>query len=121
MKKMSGIGRLQWLSSALCAGVLLFAAPVRAEQHLTLTAHVPPAVANGQTPSVGGLPGTEHMTLAISLPLRNEADLDDCCSRSTIPRVQIIVGISVCGSLPSGSARPGTIMMLWSVSLRRMA
>jgi len=77
MKKMFGIMRLQWLSAALCAGVLLFAAPAQAEQHLTLTAHVPPAVANGQTPLVGELPGAEPMSLAISLPLRNEAELDD--------------------------------------------
>jgi subtilase family serine protease len=68
---------LQWLSAALCAGVLLCAAPARAEQHLTLSAHVPPAVANGQTPLVGELSSTERMSLAISLPLRNEAELDD--------------------------------------------
>ena len=77
MKKMLGTARLQRWSAALIAGVLLFAAPVRAEQHLTLTAHVPPAVANGQTPLVGEPPGSERMSLAISLPLRNEADLDD--------------------------------------------
>jgi len=76
-KKMSGIAALQRLSAALFAGVLFWAAPAQAAQHLTLTAHVPPAVANGQAPIVGELPGGQRMSLAISLPLRSEADLDD--------------------------------------------
>ncbi len=41
-----------------------------------MTAHVPAAVANHQAQRVGELPPAEHMTLAISLPLRNEAALD---------------------------------------------
>jgi hypothetical protein len=38
---------------------------------------VPPAVANGQAPWVGEFPGTQRLSLAISLPLRNQTDLDD--------------------------------------------
>jgi subtilase family serine protease len=76
MRKMSGIVTLQRLSAALFAGVLLLAAPAQA-QHLTLTAHVPPAVANGRARLTGELPRTQRMSLAISLPLRNESDLDD--------------------------------------------
>jgi subtilase family serine protease len=74
---MSGVQRWPWLSAALFAGVLLFAAVAHAEQHLTLTRHVPLAVANGQAPWVGELPSTQRLSLAISLPLRSQTDLDD--------------------------------------------
>lgn len=62
------------LSAALL--VCALAAPALA-QHPTLTAHVPSAVANGQAPAVGELARGERLSLAISLPLRNEAALDD--------------------------------------------
>jgi len=61
----------------LLAGVLLFAASAQAQQHLTLTAHVPPAVVSGQASLAGEMPSTERMSLAVSLPLRHEADLDN--------------------------------------------
>jgi len=77
MENISRIATLQRWSAALFAGVLLLAAPARAQQHLTLTAHVPPAVANGQARLMGEVPRMQRMSLAISLPLRNEADLDD--------------------------------------------
>src|ERR1035441_3205407 len=77
MKKMSGIVTFERLSAALIAGVLLFAVQAQAQQRRTLTAHVPPAVASGRAALVGGLQSTERMSLAVSLPLRNEADLDD--------------------------------------------
>ncbi|MGA3041775.1 MAG: protease pro-enzyme activation domain-containing protein [Bryobacteraceae bacterium] len=63
--------------AALFAGLLFFSASAQAQWRFTLTPHVPEAVAGGQAELVGGLPATQHMSLAISLPLRNEADLDD--------------------------------------------
>jgi subtilase family serine protease len=41
-----------------------------------LTSHVPEAVARRVAPVVGHLPAAQRLSLAISLPLRNEADLD---------------------------------------------
>lgn len=76
-ESMSGVQRWPWLFAAWFAGVLLFAAAAQAAQHLTLTSHVPPAVANGQALWVGELPGTQRLSLAISLPLRHETELDD--------------------------------------------
>ena len=66
-----------WLRAALCTSVLFFAASANAEQHLTLTSHVPGAVANGQAVRIGALPASQRLNLAISLPLRNEAELDE--------------------------------------------
>jgi subtilase family serine protease len=76
MTSLSETNTMQWWCVALCAGLLLFAPQAQAEPHLTLTSHVLPAVASGQAPLVGQLPGSQRMALAISLPLRNEADLD---------------------------------------------
>jgi subtilase family serine protease len=42
-----------------------------------MTTHVPEAVSSGVAPLVGHLPSAQHLSLAISLPLRNEAELDD--------------------------------------------
>ena len=77
MKKMPEIATLQQSSAALLVGVLLFAASAQAQQRLTLTPHVPPAVVNGQASLAGEMPSTERMSLAVSLPLRHEADLDN--------------------------------------------
>jgi subtilase family serine protease len=77
MNKTSGIVRLRRWSAALFAGVLLFTPLGQAQQRLTLTAHVPLAVVNGQAPLIGELQSTQRMSLGVSLPLRNEADLDD--------------------------------------------
>jgi subtilase family serine protease len=60
---------------SLTCFVLVLIAPARAQQRL-LTAHVPPAVANGQAQWVDRLPATTPLSLAISLPLPKEADLD---------------------------------------------
>ena len=68
---------LKWLPAALFAGILLFSGTGLAEPHATLTSHVPQAVASGQAAWVGELPATQRLSLAISLPLRNEADLDN--------------------------------------------
>jgi len=74
---MLGVQRFPWLFTALLSGLVLFSAAAQAEQHLTMTTHLPAAVANGQAAKVGELPGTQHLSLAISLPLRNESDLDE--------------------------------------------
>ncbi|MGD0360364.1 MAG: S53 family peptidase [Bryobacteraceae bacterium] len=73
--RISGIAAARRLA-AFFAAVLALAAPIQARQQ-PLTAHVPPAVANGQAARIGDLPRGERMSLAISLPLRNENELDD--------------------------------------------
>jgi subtilase family serine protease len=69
---------LQRLAAVLCASTLFFVvATAQAEQRPTMTSHVPEAVSTGVAPLVGHLPGAQRMSLAISLPLRNQAELDD--------------------------------------------
>ena len=78
MNTISAIPTWQRLAAALCASMLFFAAiPARAEQRPALTSHVPEAVATGVAPLVGRLPGAQRLGLAISLPMRNEAELGD--------------------------------------------
>jgi subtilase family serine protease len=77
MKKISA-SSLPRLAAVMCVSAILFIAmTAQAEQRPTLTSHVPAAVSSGLAPMLGHLPGTQRMSLAISLPLRNEADLDD--------------------------------------------
>lgn len=74
MKQMAGI---EVLRAMLCLVVLLLVAiTAQAESHLTMTHHVPEAVAGGKARLVGQLPATQRLSLAISLPLRNESGLD---------------------------------------------
>jgi subtilase family serine protease len=73
-------------SCALFLVVCLLAIAAQAESHLTATSHVPEAVATGQARLVGHLPGTQHLSLAISLPLRNEASLDDLLAQIYDPQ-----------------------------------
>src|SRR5271157_6600489 len=61
--------------SMLCSSSLFLAA-AQAEQR-TLTTHVPAAVSTGVAPLVGHVPSEQRLSLAISLPLRNQAELDD--------------------------------------------
>ena len=42
-----------------------------------MTTHVPDAVSSGVAALVGHLPSAQHLSLAISLPLRNQTELDD--------------------------------------------
>jgi len=78
VKKLSYSRHLQTLAAALWACTLLFAAAAaQAEPRPATTSHVPEAVASGVAPLVGHLPGTQRLSLAISLPLRSEAELDD--------------------------------------------
>ncbi len=64
------------ISKWLVAACAFAALTVQAEQRPTLTTHVPDAVASGVAPLVGHLPSTQRLSLAISLPPRNEAELD---------------------------------------------
>jgi subtilase family serine protease len=78
MKMIAGVATSRRLTAALYASMLFFAAATaKAEQRPTLTTHVPKAVSSGVAPLVGHLPGAQRLSLAISLPLRNEAELDD--------------------------------------------
>ena len=78
---------LQRLAAALCASALLFvAATAQAEQRPTMTSHVPEAVSSGVAPLVGHIPSTQRLSLAISLPPRNEAELDDLLQRIYDPQ-----------------------------------
>ncbi len=56
------------------------------ERRLTMTSQVPAAVSSGRAVLVGRLPGTQRLDLAISLPLRNEAELDDLLQRIYDPK-----------------------------------
>ena len=76
MKKILSVTFLR-LAAILCAFMVFFIAGAQAEQHPVITNHVPAAVASGVAPLVGHLPSAQRLSLAISLPLRNEAELDD--------------------------------------------
>jgi subtilase family serine protease len=56
--------------------VVFAAAGAQAEQHPLLTTHVPEAVLSGVAPLVGRVPSAQRLSVAISLPLRNEAQLN---------------------------------------------
>src|SRR5579862_9140250 len=76
MKRFSFVNTVQ-LSFACIIGLILLAASSAAAPRPILTTHLPPAVANGQAARLGDLPPDQRLSLAISLPLRNEAALDD--------------------------------------------
>jgi hypothetical protein len=76
MQKQSRTTTLQRLAAFCLASV--FFLPVAAHaQRPAVTSHVPDEVASGIAPLVGHLTGEQHLSLAISLPLRNQAELDD--------------------------------------------
>src|SRR5208283_896086 len=78
MKKLRAIANSRRLTAALCIFALVFATRnSRADQRAIMTAHVPEAVSSGRAPLVGHLLSSQRLSLAISLPLRNEGDLDD--------------------------------------------
>jgi subtilase family serine protease len=77
MKKLSGILLKNSVLTLCASAILLLASSANAEQRPLLTLHVPEAVASGVAPLVGHVPSTERLSLAISLPLRNEAQLDN--------------------------------------------
>ncbi|MGO8796214.1 MAG: protease pro-enzyme activation domain-containing protein [Candidatus Sulfotelmatobacter sp.] len=64
---------LWWFAITLfCVSAL-----AQAEPRATMTMHVPAAVSSGLAPLVGHAPASERLSLAISLPLRNQAELED--------------------------------------------
>jgi subtilase family serine protease len=67
----------QRFATAILAFTLIAAAAAQAEPRALLTSHVPDAVSSGLAPLVGHVPPNQRLSLAISLPLRNEAGLDD--------------------------------------------
>jgi subtilase family serine protease len=77
MKTIS-VATLRRLAAIFCMSTLFFAAAVtQAEQRPTMTTHVPSGVSSGVAALVGHLPSTQRLSLTISLPLRNRAELDD--------------------------------------------
>ncbi len=71
--------------SFLCL-IVLFTVASQAESRLTATTHVPAAVVSGQARLVGHMPAAQRMSLAISLPLRNESGLDDLLGQIYDPK-----------------------------------
>jgi len=63
--------------ASYAAILFLAAAAAGAEPSATATKHVPAAVAEGKAALVGPLPREQRLSLAISLPLRGEAALDE--------------------------------------------
>ena len=75
------------LAAVLCASTIFYlAAMAQAERRLTMTSQVPAAVSSGRAVLMGRLPGRQRLDLAISLPLRNEAELDDLLQRIYDPQ-----------------------------------
>jgi subtilase family serine protease len=63
------------------SALFFFDIVAQAQSYSLMTAHVPDAVSSGVAPLVGRVPTTQRLSLAISLPLRNEAGLDDLLQR----------------------------------------
>ncbi len=85
-KQTLGIRASLQLFIALAASLLFFVSMAQAEQRLTMSSHVHQEVINGQAPLVGHLPSTQRLSLAISLPLRDEAGLRDLVQQIYDPK-----------------------------------
>jgi subtilase family serine protease len=77
MRKQSGLTLFIRRAAALLSSVVVLLPLAALAQRAPMTSHVPEEVATGVAPLVGHLTGGEHLSLAISLPLRNQAELDD--------------------------------------------
>jgi subtilase family serine protease len=77
MNKPSSAFTFLRFAALIAASALFLAIAAPAEERPTLTTHVPDAVSSGVAPLVGHVAGTQRLSLAISLPLRNEAALDE--------------------------------------------
>jgi subtilase family serine protease len=64
-------------ASTILTFMLAVATLAQAEPRSLLTSHVPDAVSTGIAPLIGHVAPDQHLSLAISLPLRDEAGLDD--------------------------------------------
>src|SRR5262249_38270669 len=78
---------LRRLPAHLCAAALFFA-PVsgRAQQSYVMAHHVPEAVSSGQARLVDLMPGAQRMQIALHLPLRNQAELEQLIQRLYDPQ-----------------------------------
>jgi subtilase family serine protease len=86
MMKESAIPVFSRRAAVLALFALVLAAASAQAQRPTLTSHVPDEVSSGVAPLVGHLPATQRVSLAISLPLRNQAELDDLLQRLYDPQ-----------------------------------
>jgi len=77
MNKRSAVVSPQRLTAIMGTAIFFFASSAFAEPRPTMTSHVPEAVASGVAPLVGHVAGEQRLSLAISLPLPNEAALDE--------------------------------------------
>ncbi|MGA8428957.1 MAG: S53 family peptidase [Candidatus Sulfotelmatobacter sp.] len=74
---------LSGMAAPVCAALfLLFTLSAQAQQALqVLHDHVRPAISSGEATPVGVLPSNQRMKLAITLPLRNQAELTSLLDR----------------------------------------
>jgi subtilase family serine protease len=75
-----------WVSVTFCISALFFTAAAQAEARPALTTHVPESVSTGVSPLIGHLANTQRLSLAISLPLRNQAELDNLLQQLYDPK-----------------------------------
>jgi len=68
---------LQRLAAVVCAFMFLFAVGASAQPRPAMTTHVPEAVSSGRAVLAGHLAASQRVSLAVSLPLRDEAQLRD--------------------------------------------
>ena len=66
--------RVVWTASV--AAILSVVSQAQSERRPMLTSHVPHEVASGVAPIVGHLPAQQRISLALSLPLRNQDQLE---------------------------------------------
>jgi|SRR5579862_7587837 len=59
-----------------CAALILAVTGLQGQEQPLITSQVPEAVSSGLAPLIGELPATERLSLAVSLPLRNEDALN---------------------------------------------
>lgn len=77
MHRISVVNFMRLVSGSVLATLLfLLAGTAQAELHPIRTTHVPEPVSSGVAPLVAEVPGQQLISIAISLPLRNEAELD---------------------------------------------
>jgi subtilase family serine protease len=77
MKNPSAATRSRLCARLFALTLLSATLAAQAEQSTAITTHIPAAVSSGVAPLVGHLPGSQRLSLAISLPLRNETELDE--------------------------------------------
>jgi len=118
MQKISGVA-LPRLAAVLCAFILFFAAMAQAQQRIQTT-HVPEAVSTGVAPLVGHLPSEQRLSLAISLPLRNEVELDSLLDELYDPQSPNFHHYLSVQESPADSARPSLTMRRFLNSREQM-